>query len=60
MTKHFEAARKDPNYLTLLRKLDDVSFGGLPLSRRDEEWAIENGIKLRVSWLEGGLAVFSR
>jgi hypothetical protein len=45
---HFNRARKDDKFLSLLRGLDEVFYGGLPLPKGDEDWAFENGIKLNV------------
>lgn len=44
---HLQNARQDPKLLSLLRGLNEISYGGLPLSLEDEDWAEQNGIKLR-------------
>ncbi|KAJ3773865.1 hypothetical protein FB446DRAFT_665977 [Lentinula raphanica] len=44
---HLKAARKDPNLLSLLVNLDEVTTTGLALSREDEAFAYESGIKLK-------------
>jgi hypothetical protein len=45
---HLRNARLDPKLLSMLRNLDEVWYGGLPLPREEEEWAYRNGINLRV------------
>ena len=47
---HLKNSRQDAKLLSLLVGLDDVLFTGLAISRDDEQWAIKNGIKLRVSF----------
>jgi hypothetical protein len=47
---HLKRARQDPKLLSLLRGLKDIQYGGLPLSREDEDWAEENGLKLQASF----------
>lgn len=48
---HLKNSRQDPKLLSLLANLDDVLYSGLAISREDEQWAIKNGLKLRVSFL---------
>jgi hypothetical protein len=48
LTRHLRRARQDAKLLSMLRSLDEVLYGGLPLAREEEEWACQNGIKLRV------------
>jgi hypothetical protein len=45
---HLNRARHDEKFLSLLRGLDGVFYGGLPIPRGDEDWAYEKGIKLKV------------
>lgn len=46
---HLRASRTDSKLLSLLGNLDEILYSGLPLPREDEEWAYQNGLKLRVS-----------
>lgn len=39
----------DPKLLNMLINLDEVLYSGLPLPREEEEWALQNGIKITVS-----------
>lgn len=48
LCNHFRASRQDPKLLSLLTSLDEVLYSGMPLAREEEEWAVRNGIKLRV------------
>jgi hypothetical protein len=48
LARHLQRARQDAKLLSILRNLDEVLYGGLPLAREEEEWACQNGIKLRV------------
>lgn len=45
---HLRNSRQNSHLLTLLRNLDEVMYSGLPLDREEEEWALANGINLRV------------
>ena len=49
LSVHFRNARQDAKLLSMLLSLDDVLYSGLPLSQEDEQWALNIGIKLRVS-----------
>ena len=44
----FKNAREDPKFLSMLKNLDDVLYSGMPISYEDEQWALKNGIRLRV------------
>jgi hypothetical protein len=48
-SKHLQRSRNDTILLSSLRKLRDVRCGGLVMPHEDEEWAYQNGIKIRVS-----------
>jgi len=48
---HLKNSRQDPKLLSLLSGLDDVLYSGLAISRDDEQWALKNGLRLRVSFL---------
>lgn len=49
LSVHLQNSRKDNKLLAKLQGLDEVLYSGLPLPRDDEEWAMKNGIKLKVS-----------
>ena len=49
LSKTFKAAKEDRHLLELLKGLTSITFGGLPATEKDGEWANENGIRLRVS-----------
>ena len=49
LAPHLRRSRHDAKLLALLRNFDEVLFSGLPLPREEEDWAYQNGIKLRVS-----------
>ena len=49
LSGHLRNSRRDNKLLAKLQDLDEVLSSGLPLSRDDEEWAMRNGIKLKVS-----------
>ena len=51
LSGHFRNARQDAKLLSMLLSLDDVLYCGLPLSQEDEQWALNSGMKLRVSLL---------
>ena len=48
---HLKNSRQDAKLLSLLANLDDVVYSGLAISREDEQWALKNGLKLRVSFI---------
>jgi hypothetical protein len=50
LMNHFRNARQDPKLLSMLKDLDDVIYGGMPLPVEDEQWALKSGIKLRVRY----------
>ena len=45
---HLKAARKDPELLSLLVSLEEVTTCGMALSQEDEAFAYQSGIKLKV------------
>ncbi|KAJ7070925.1 hypothetical protein C8F01DRAFT_1206578 [Mycena amicta] len=47
LANHIRAARQDPKLLSLLCGLDEVLTSGMPLPLEEEDWAYNNGIKLR-------------
>ncbi|KAI0313551.1 acetyl-CoA synthetase-like protein [Amylostereum chailletii] len=47
LTIHIRNARLDPKLLGILRSMDEILYSGLPLPREDEEWAYQNGLKLK-------------
>lgn len=49
LSVHLQNSRRDNKLLAKLQGLDEVLYSGLPLPRDDEEWALKNGIKLKVS-----------
>ena len=49
LAQHLRTSRQNPKFLALLQTLDDVLYSGLALPREEEEWALGNGIRLRVS-----------
>lgn len=49
LMNHFRNARQDAKLLSILQSLDDVLYSGMPLPIEEEQWALRNGIKLRVS-----------
>lgn len=49
LTTHLRNSRMDPKLLNMLINLDEVLYSGLPLPREEEEWALQNGIKITVS-----------
>ncbi len=51
LAQHLRASRQNPKFLALLQTLDDVLYSGLALPREEEEWALGNGIRLRVSFV---------
>jgi acyl-coenzyme A synthetase/AMP-(fatty) acid ligase len=46
LATHLRASRKDPNLLRLLQHLDQVLYSGLALPREDEQWALQQGLRL--------------
>ena len=46
---HLRNSKTDPKLLQALIQLDEVQYGGLPLGREEEAWAIQNGINLLVN-----------
>jgi hypothetical protein len=48
LSSHLRNSRIDCTLLAKLQGLDEVLYSGLPLSRDDKEWAMRNGIKLKV------------
>ncbi|KAF8626662.1 hypothetical protein AX15_004753 [Amanita polypyramis BW_CC] len=44
---HFRNARQNPKLLSMLQDLDEVLYSGLALPPEEENWARDNGIKLR-------------
>lgn len=49
LAQQLRTSRQNPRFLALLQTLDDVLYSGLALPREEEEWALGNGIRLRVS-----------
>ena len=49
LAQHLRASRQNPTFLAQLQTLDDVLYSGLALPREEEDWALGNGIRLRVS-----------
>jgi hypothetical protein len=49
LAQHLRTSRQNPKFLALLQTLDDVLYSGLALPQEEEEWALGNGIRLRVS-----------
>ena len=49
LSNHLQNSRHDNKLLAKLQRLDEVLYSGLQLPRDDEEWAMKNGIKLKVS-----------
>jgi hypothetical protein len=49
LAQQLRASRQNPKFLALLQTLDDVLYSGLALPQEEEEWALGNGIRLRVS-----------
>jgi len=48
LMNHLRNAKQDAKYLSILKGLDDVIYSGMPLPLEDEQWALKNGINLRV------------
>jgi hypothetical protein len=46
---HLKNSREDAKLLSLLVGLDDVLYSGLAIPKEEEQWAIKNGIRVRVS-----------
>lgn len=44
---HLRVARQDPKVLAMLTSLDEVTTCGMELSQEDQDYAYNNGIKLR-------------
>ena len=53
---HLKNSRQDAKLLSLLVGLDDVLYSGLAIPREEEQWAIKNGIRVRVSPLSPSIA----
>ena len=49
LAQQLRVSRQNPEFLALLQTLDDVLYSGLALPQEEEEWALGNGIRLRVS-----------
>jgi len=49
LMKHFRNAREDAKLLSIMRTFDDILYSGMALPIDDEQWALKNGLKLRVS-----------
>ncbi|KAJ6616294.1 hypothetical protein B0H10DRAFT_1799807 [Mycena sp. CBHHK59/15] len=47
LTTHLRNSRLNPKLLGMLSDLDEVLYTGLPLPREEEQWAYNNGIRLR-------------
>jgi acyl-coenzyme A synthetase/AMP-(fatty) acid ligase len=47
LSSHLRRAREDPKLLVMLTGLDEVLYCGLPLGQEEEQWAMNNGIKIR-------------
>jgi acyl-CoA synthetase (AMP-forming)/AMP-acid ligase II len=50
LAMQLRAARKNPALLSLLAGLDEVLYSGMPLPREEQEFALQNNIKLRVGF----------
>jgi hypothetical protein len=48
LTTHLRSARHDSEMRSSLRNLDEILYSGLALASEEEDWAYQNGIKLRV------------
>lgn len=51
LAKQLQTSRNHPKLLSMLANLDEVLYSGMPLARSEQEWALQNDIKLRVSLL---------
>jgi hypothetical protein len=49
LAMQLRSARKSPSLLFLLAGLDEVLYSGMPLPREEQEFALQNNIKLRVN-----------
>ncbi|KIK71118.1 hypothetical protein GYMLUDRAFT_52257 [Collybiopsis luxurians FD-317 M1] len=47
LAMQLRSARKNPSLLSLLANLDEVLYSGMPLPREEQEFALQNNIKLR-------------
>lgn len=47
LAAHLRASRHNPKLLKTLQEFDEVLYSGLALPKDEEEWAYQNGIKLR-------------
>lgn len=47
LTNHLRQSRQNPKLLKALRHLDEVLYSGIPLDRDDENWAYQNGLKVK-------------
>jgi hypothetical protein len=48
LRQHLEDAKTDPELLQLLREMRQVTYAGMPLETKIEEWAIQEEIRLTV------------
>ncbi|KAI0089764.1 acetyl-CoA synthetase-like protein [Irpex rosettiformis] len=47
LSTHLRNSQNNPKLLNMLSGLDEVLYSGLPLGRDEEQWAFNNGIKIR-------------
>ncbi|KAJ3868747.1 acetyl-CoA synthetase-like protein [Lentinula novae-zelandiae] len=47
LAKQLQTSRNHPKLLSMLANLDEVLYSGMPLARSEQEWALQNDIKLR-------------
>ncbi|KAF9069154.1 acetyl-CoA synthetase-like protein [Rhodocollybia butyracea] len=50
-------SRSDPKLLSILSNLDEIIYSGMPLARDAQEWALQNGLNVTVSF-RSGLVLF--
>ncbi|TFY83769.1 hypothetical protein EWM64_g230 [Hericium alpestre] len=61
LASHIRHARENPKHLALLQSFAEILYSGLPLPREEEEFAYEQGLKLRNLFgsTEGGAMLLS-
>ncbi|THH30067.1 hypothetical protein EUX98_g4125 [Antrodiella citrinella] len=47
LASHLRASRQNPKLLRTLADFDEVLYSGLALPREEEDWAYQNGVRLR-------------
>jgi hypothetical protein len=48
LAENLRRSQRDPKFLSVLRGIMEVGYGGLPIPQDAEEWAEKSGIPIRV------------